>query len=109
MLEYGQPLHAYDLDDLKSRKIVVRQAKDDEVLKTLDGEDRTLKSEDIVITDGEKAIGLAGIMGGFDSEIKPTTKRVLLEGANFDKASIRKTSKRLGLRSEASSRFEKRC
>lgn len=107
MLEYGQPLHAYDLDDLKSRKIVVRQAKDDEVVKTLDGEDRILKSEDIVITDGEKAIGLAGIMGGFDSEIKPTTKRVLLEGANFDKASIRKTSKRLGLRSEASSRFEK--
>ncbi|MDY2986789.1 MAG: phenylalanine--tRNA ligase subunit beta [Peptoniphilus sp.] len=107
MLEYGQPLHAYDLDDLKSKKIVVRQAKDDEILKTLDGEDRTLKSEDIVITDGEKAIGLAGIMGGFYSEIKPTTKRVLLEGANFDKASIRKTSKRLGLRSEASSRFEK--
>lgn len=107
MLEYGQPLHAYDLDELKTKKIAVRQAKDGEILKTLDGEDRELKDEDIVITDTENIIGLAGVMGGFDSEIKPTTKNVLLEGANFEKAFVRKTSKRLGLRSEASARFEK--
>lgn len=107
MLEYGQPLHAYDLDDLKTKKILVRQAEDGETLKTLDGEVRNLRAEDIVITDAENIIGLAGVMGGFDSEIKPTTKRVLLEGANFEKSFIRKTSKRLGLRSEASSRFEK--
>lgn len=107
MLEYGQPLHAYDLDDLKTKKILVRQAKDGETLKTLDGEVRNLNSEDIVITDSENIIGLAGVMGGFDSEIKSTTKNVLLEGANFEKSFVRKTSKRLGLRSEASSRFEK--
>lgn len=107
MLEYGQPLHAYDLDDLKSRKIVVRSAKDKEVLKTLDNEDRELMEGDILITDSEVGIGLGGIMGGFDSEIKGTTVNVLLEGANFDSDAIRKTSKRLGLRSESSSRFEK--
>ncbi|MGO1581149.1 MAG: phenylalanine--tRNA ligase subunit beta [Peptoniphilaceae bacterium] len=107
MLEYGQPLHAYDLDDLKSKKIVVRNAKDKEIIKTLDGEERKLEIEDVVISDGDKAIGLAGIMGGFDSEVKNTTVNVLLEGANFDPEAIRKTSKRLALRSEASSRFEK--
>lgn len=107
MLEYGQPLHAYDLADLKSKKIVVRNAKDKEIIKTLDGEERKLEIEDVVISDGDKAIGLAGIMGGFDSEVKNTTVNVLLEGANFDPEAIRKTSKRLALRSEASSRFEK--
>ncbi|SHH44495.1 phenylalanyl-tRNA synthetase beta subunit [Anaerosphaera aminiphila DSM 21120] len=107
MLEYGQPLHAYDLDDLKSKKIVVRQAEENEKLKTLDDVDRVLKSEDVVITDGENVIGLAGVMGGFDSEIKSTTKNVLLEGANFNDESVRKTSKRLQIRTEASSRFEK--
>ncbi|EFI42135.1 phenylalanine--tRNA ligase subunit beta [Peptoniphilus sp. oral taxon 386] len=107
MLEYGQPLHAYDLDDLQDKKIVVRQAKNGEVIKTLDDEDRLLEEKDIVIADGKRAIGLAGIMGGFDSEIKDNTVNVLLEGANFDADSIRKTSKRLQLRSEASARFEK--
>ena len=107
MLEYGQPLHAYDLDDLKSKKIVVRQAKNGEVLTTLDDQERKLQEEDIVITDGNEIIGLAGIMGGLDSEVKNTTKTVLLEGASFNDKNIRKTSKRLLLRTEASSRFEK--
>lgn len=107
MLEYGQPLHAFDLTDLSGRKIVVRQAEDDEELITLDEITRKLSKEDIVIADGEKAIGLAGVMGGFNSEIKDETKTVLLEGANFDESSIRKTSKKFGLRTEASTRFEK--
>jgi len=107
MLEYGQPLHAFDLDTLKNRKIVVRMAKDGEETKTLDGETRKLTSDDILITDGTEIIGLAGVMGGLDSEITDKTVNVLLEGANFNKENIRKTSRRLGLRSEASSRFEK--
>ena len=107
MLEYGQPLHAYDLADLKERKIVVRQAKENETIKTLDDQDRKLEIEDIVITDGTNAIGLAGIMGGFDSEVKKETKTILLEGASFNDKNIRKTSKRLNLRTDASARFEK--
>ncbi|WBW50394.1 phenylalanine--tRNA ligase subunit beta [Peptoniphilus equinus] len=107
MLEYGQPLHAYDLDDLTTGEIVVRQGRAGETLKTLDGEVRELEVGDVVITDGKRPIGLAGVMGGFDSEVKPTTKTVLLEGANFKKDAVRKTSKRLDLRSEASARFEK--
>nr|WP_311566253.1 phenylalanine--tRNA ligase subunit beta [Peptoniphilus grossensis] len=107
MLEYGQPLHAFDLDSLKNKKIVVRMAKDGEETVTLDGETRKLTSDDILITDGSEIIGLAGIMGGLDSEITEKTVNVLLEGANFNKENIRKTSRRLNLRSEASSRFEK--
>lgn len=107
MLEYGEPLHAFDLDVLENKKIVVRQAKDKEIIKTLDDKDRELTEEDILITDGKNPIGIAGVMGGFDSEITSNTKNVLLEGANFNKENIRKTSKRLGLRSEASQRFEK--
>lgn len=107
MLEYGQPLHAFDLDSLHSKKIVVRMAKDGEETVTLDGETRKLASDDILITDGQEIIGLAGIMGGLDSEITDKTVNVLLEGANFNKENIRKTSRRLNLRSEASSRFEK--
>lgn len=107
MLEYGQPLHAFDLDSLKNKKIVVRMAKDGEETVTLDGETRKLSSDDILITDGSEIIGLAGIMGGLDSEITEKTVNVLLEGANFNKENIRKTSRRLNLRSEASSRFEK--
>lgn len=107
MLEYGQPLHAYDLSDLKERKILVRQAKSKEVLKTLDDQDRTLEEEDIVITDGVNILGLGGVMGGFDSEIKNNTKTILLEGASFNDKNIRKTSKRLNLRTDASARFEK--
>lgn len=105
MLETGQPLHFYDADTLKG-KIEVRMAKEGEKLFTLDGKGRTLSSEDIVISDGEKAIGLAGVMGGLDTEITDKTKNVLIEAAIFDGIKIRKTSKEI-LRSEASSRFEK--
>lgn len=108
MLEYGQPLHAYDLDDLKSKKLVVRQAKNKETVKTLDEQDRVLESNDIVITDGSKVLGIAGVMGGYDSEVKETTKNILLEGASFNAKNIQKTSKRLQLRTDASSRFEKK-
>ncbi len=107
MLEHGQPLHAFDLDSLTNKKIVVRMAEDGEETVTLDGETRELTSDDILITDGSEIIGLAGIMGGLDSEITDKTVNVLLEGANFNKENIRKTSRRLNLRSEASSRFEK--
>lgn len=107
MLETGQPLHAYDLDKLADKKIIVRDAKEGEILKTLDGTDRKLDSSMLVIADGKEAIGLAGIMGGMDSEVTNETKNILLEAANFDASNIRKSSKTLGLRSEASSRFEK--
>lgn len=105
MLETGQPLHFYDADTLKD-KIEVRMATEGEKLYTLDGKERTLSREDIVISDGEKAIGLAGVMGGLDTEITDNTKNVLIEAAIFDGVKIRKTSKEI-LRSEASSRFEK--
>lgn len=107
MLEYGQPLHAFDADKLEGRKIIVRQAKDGEIIKTLDDVDRKLSNEDIVIADEKDPIGIAGVMGGFETEISTTTKNVLLEGANFDDKSVRLTSKKFNLRSEASSRFEK--
>ena len=105
MLETGQPLHFYDEDTLKG-KIEVRMAKEGEKLVTLDGKERVLSIEDIVISDGERAIGLAGVMGGLDTEITDKTKNVLIESAIFDGVKIRKTSKEI-LRSEASSRFEK--
>ena len=107
MLETGQPLHAYDLDKLAGKKIIVRDAKDGEVLKTLDGDERKLDSSMLVIADEDKAIGLAGIMGGFDTEVTNESKNILLEAANFNSTNIRESSKKLGLRSEASSRFEK--
>ena len=105
MLETGQPLHFYDADTLKG-KIEVRMAKEGEKLVTLDGKERVLSIEDIIISDGERAIGLAGVMGGLDTEITDKTKNVLIESAIFDGVKIRKTSKEI-LRSEASSRFEK--
>ena len=105
MLETGQPLHFYDADTLKG-KLEVRMAKDNEKLTTLDNIERTLKSDDIVISDGERAIGLAGVMGGLDTEITENTKNIIIESAIFDAVKIRKTSKEV-LRSEASSRFEK--
>ena len=105
MLETGQPLHFYDLDRL-GRKIVVRMANENEKLTTLDNEERILSSEDIVITDGEKAVGLAGVMGGLSTEIENDTKNVLIEAAIFNSIKIRKTAKKI-LRSEASNRFEK--
>ena len=105
MLETGQPLHFYDADTLKG-KIEVRMAKKDEKLFTLDGKERILSDEDIVISDGERAIGLAGVMGGLDTEITDNTKNVIIEAAIFDGIKIRKTAQKI-LRSEASSRFEK--
>jgi len=105
MLELGQPLHFYDLDRL-GRTIKVRMANVDEELTTLDGEKRILSSEDIVITDGKKSVGLAGVMGGLSTEIENDTKNVLIEAAIFNSVKIRKTAKKI-LRSEASNRFEK--
>ena len=105
MLETGQPLHYYDADTLKGM-LEVRMAIEGEKLTTLDNIERTLTSEDIVISDGEKAIGLAGVMGGLDTEITENTKNIIIEAAIFDNVKIRKTSKEI-LRSEASTRFEK--
>ena len=105
MLELGQPLHFYDNDSL-GNKIVVRMAKEGEELTTLDNEKRILSAEDIVITNGKEAIGLAGVMGGLSTEIEQTTKNILIESAQFNSVKIRKTSKKI-LRSEASNRFEK--
>lgn len=107
MLELGQPLHAFDASCLEGNKIVVRRAKADEKFKTLDGVERSLEPEMLVIADTNKPVALAGIMGGESSEITENTQTVLLESANFERASIRRTSRKLGLRSEASSRFEK--
>ena len=105
MLETGQPLHFYDADTLKD-VIEVRMANEGEVLKTLDGQDRNLKAEDIVISDGERSIGLAGVMGGYDTEITDNTKNILIEAAIFDGVKVRRTSNAI-VRSEASNRFEK--
>ena len=105
MLETGQPLHFYDADTL-SGMLEVRMANKDEKLTTLDSIERTLSEEDIVISDGKKAIGLAGVMGGLDTEITESTKNIIIEAAIFDSVKIRKTSKNI-LRSEASNRFEK--
>jgi len=107
MLELGEPLHAFDVDKIDGRKIVIRQAKDNEKLTTLDGVERKLTREDIVIADEYKAIGIAGVMGGANTEITQSTKLVVLEGANFEPKNVRLTAKRLGLRTEASTRFEK--
>lgn len=105
MLELGQPLHFYDLDNL-GNTIVVRNAKENEELITLDNTLRKLTKDDIVITDSKKAVGLAGVMGGLSTEVEENTKNILIESAIFDPVKIRKTSKKI-LRSEASNRFEK--
>ena len=105
MLEVGQPLHYYDADTLNGC-LEVRMAEENEKLTTLDDVERTLSSEDIVISDGKKAIGLAGVMGGLETEITENTKNIMIESAIFDNVKIRKTSKEI-LRSEASNRFEK--
>ncbi len=107
LLEYGQPIHAYDLETLEGRKLIARRAKADEVIVTLDEEERKLTEDMLVISDEKQSVGLAGIMGGADTEIKDSTKTILIEVANFNKSNIRKSSRDLGLRSEASSRFEK--
>lgn len=106
MLETGHPLHAFDLDKVVGA-IVVRRARAGEVLRTLDGVDRPLLTDDIVIADGEGPVALAGVMGGARTEVSATTTNVLLEAATFDPRSVRKTAKRLGMHSEASHRFER--
>lgn len=106
MLETGQPLHAYDLDKLNGG-LTIREAKEGEIVKTIDGEDRKLDDSILIIADDKGAIGIAGVMGGFDTEVSNNTKNIVLETAHFDADSIRETSKKLGLRSEASTRFEK--
>lgn len=107
LLYFGQPMHAFDLAKFTDRKIVARQAKDGEQLVTLDGEERDLVAEDIVIAVGDQPVALGGVMGGANTEIDDQTQTVVLEAALFDGKSIRKTSGRLNLRSESSSRFEK--
>ena len=107
MLETGQPLHAFDLDRLPTRKIVARPANDIETFTTLDGVERELAAEDLLICDGDVPIALAGVMGGTNSEVTTETRSILLESANFDPIAIRRTAKRLGLHSEASHRFER--
>ena len=105
MLELGQPLHFYDADRL-GNKLVVRMAEEGEKLTTLDNVERTLSAEDIVIADKTHGVGLAGVMGGLETEVEPDTKNIIIESAIFDSVKIRKTSKKI-LRSEASNRFEK--
>ncbi|HHY09793.1 MAG TPA: phenylalanine--tRNA ligase subunit beta [Firmicutes bacterium] len=107
MLETGQPLHAFDQDQLREGRIIVRGAKQDESIVTLDGEERQLTPEMLLICDAENPKCIAGVMGGKDSEVKKETSRVLLEAANFNAQNVRRTSRTLGLNSESSARFEK--
>ena len=107
MLEIGQPLHAFDKREITSGLIRVSESRGGEKFTTLDDSERTLKEKTLLINDGEKIIGLAGLMGGLDSQIKEDTERVIIESANFDGVSIRKASGHLNLRTEASSRFDK--
>lgn len=107
LMEYGQPLHAFDYDALKTGEIVVRLAKEGEHIKTLDGQDRVLNAKNLVITNGKEPVAVAGVMGGFDSEVTDKTTTVVIESAYFDGLSVRYTAKDLGLRSEASARYEK--
>jgi phenylalanyl-tRNA synthetase beta chain len=105
--EMGHPTHAFDLDLLEGGKIVVRQALHGETLKTLDGIDRKLSPEDLIIADAKKPVALAGVMGGFDTMITEKTKNILIESAWFDPIAVRKTAKRHGLHTDASHRFER--
>lgn len=107
MEEYGQPMHAYDLDTVAKRQIIVRTANDGDKFTTLDGQERTLDKDVLMICDGEKEIGLAGIMGGENSMITDDVHTMLFEAACFDGVNIRKSSKRVGLRTDASGKFEK--
>ncbi|MTH52905.1 phenylalanine--tRNA ligase subunit beta [Bacillus mangrovi] len=107
LLEYGQPLHAFDYDRFGSKEVVVRMAKQGEKFVTLDEKERVLKEDQLVITNGTEPVALAGVMGGADSEVKNDTVNILLESAYFDGQTVRRASKDHGLRSEASARFEK--
>lgn len=107
MMETGQPLHAFDFDQLSENRIVVRAAAENEAFTTLDNKERRLTAETLMICDGKKPVAVAGVMGGQNSEIQPGTTRVLLESACFNPISIRKTAKQLGLSTDASHRFER--
>ena len=107
LLEFGQPLHAFDLDYVRGGRIIVRRAAAGEPFSTLDGVARTLDADDLVIADAEGPSALAGVMGGLDSEIKPTTRRVLVESAYFTPRGVRRSARRYGLHTEASHRFER--
>lgn len=107
MEEYGQPMHAYDLDTIEDRRIIVRTANKDEKFVTLDGEERQMDEDVLMICDGKKAVGIAGIMGGENSMITDSVQTMLFEAACFDGTNIRKSSKKVGLRTEASGKFEK--
>ncbi|MBI9070295.1 MAG: phenylalanine--tRNA ligase subunit beta [Melioribacteraceae bacterium] len=107
--EIGQPLHGFDLDQLAGKKIIVKNAKAGEKFVTLDSKERELKDTDLMICDAEKNVAIAGVMGGENSEVTETTKNILIESAYFDPSSIRKTSKLLGLSTDASYRFERGC
>jgi phenylalanyl-tRNA synthetase beta chain len=107
MLEFGQPIHAFDLDTLRGEVIRVRRARGGETLRTLDGETRELGAEDLVIADAERAIAVAGVMGGAETEVRDDSVNLLIESAHFHPARVRKTARRLGLSTEASYRFER--
>lgn len=107
LLEIGQPMHAYDLKTLDGKSIYVRRARDKETIVTLDEKERVLNPENLLICDKNKGVGLAGIMGGLNSEIEPDTEEILLEAAKFRRDSVRKTSRALGLHTDAAARFEK--
>jgi phenylalanyl-tRNA synthetase beta chain len=107
LLEYGHPMHAFDLDRVRGGKIIVRRAREGEKLKTLDGVDRTLTHDDLLICDGDGPVALGGVMGGANSEINAGTKRVLFECAYFDARGVRRTSRRHALHTESSHRFER--
>jgi phenylalanyl-tRNA synthetase beta chain len=107
MMELGQPLHAFDFNLLRDQRIVVRRAADGDKFTTLDDQERTLMASDLVICDGEGPVALAGVMGGLNSEVQDDTRDILLESAYFNPIAIRRTSKRLGLHTESSHRFER--
>lgn len=107
MLETGQPLHAFDEEDIAGREIIVRRAKDGETIVTLDGVSRALTEEMLLICDQDRAVGIAGVMGGENTEVKDQTRNIFLESAYFEPRNLRRTAQHLGLRTEASIRNEK--
>ena len=107
MLEFGQPMHAYDLDKLQGKKVIARRAKENEKIMTLDGEERELDSSMLVIADENRPVSIAGVMGGEETKVTSETTTLLFEAANFEGTNIRFTSKKLGLRSDSSAKFEK--
>jgi phenylalanyl-tRNA synthetase beta chain len=105
--EMGKPTHVFDMDLLEGGKLIIRKAKKGEKLKTLDGVERTLTSDDLVVADAKKPVGLAGVMGGFDTMITDKTRNILIESAWWDPVTVRKSSRRHGIHTDASHRFER--